>query len=160
MTIGGRTTPNDGSERVTGLDWATSRSIQVTARDSEGQTRTWRGSGRTNPKRDSSVTISWLNRVPRSAIRTKESSDGGTEQEAYQRDDCWTILIEARDFEPHTLYGYTQTDRMGETRTAHLPLTETDGRGAATVEARYSVSRSEGTPVYVDFEGVKSNVLQ
>ncbi|MFB0835278.1 Ig-like domain-containing protein [Arthrobacter halodurans] len=42
-------TPNDGDQRVGGLGYDTSRTLTVTATDSEGQTGSWRISETTNP---------------------------------------------------------------------------------------------------------------
>ena len=58
MKIGGNSTKNDGSQKVTGLGYSTSRTIKIVATDTEGQSRSWSKTEKTNPKPARSVKLS------------------------------------------------------------------------------------------------------
>lgn len=140
-------TPNDGNQRVGGLGWSTTRTLTVTARDSEGNhSGSWQVSDTTNKKPD----------PPARSVTLRK----GPEYNGYEG--CW-IRCHKFDVEVNNFAGnasfpvrcYNSNGRFDSG--VHTMRTNGDGYGRSVIEC----VNGEGyaNPVYATVDGVESNKI-
>ncbi|MBG6084946.1 Ig-like domain-containing protein [Zhihengliuella flava] len=140
VKINGSTTSNDGQWRDNNLGYSTTRTIEIVARDSEGQSRSWSKSATTDPKPARSVTL-----------RQGDSNNSYAGCSRY----CYTFKVWIDNFDPGTyrLNCYNQNGRFNNY--PHTITAGGDGKGYKNVSCVNGSGHA--MPVYVIVDGTRSN---
>ncbi|GAB3753076.1 Ig-like domain-containing protein [Zhihengliuella somnathii] len=141
VTVNGNSKSNSGHWKKTGLGYSESKTIKIVARDSEGQSRSWSTTAKTDPKPARKVTVQWH------------------QYSGKYCGNCWQVEVKIYNFSPHTSYNiacYSQNGRFRDY--ARAISTNGDGYGRAVPSCE--IDRNYADPFYVKVDGTKSNELR
>ncbi|MGO2809199.1 MAG: Ig-like domain-containing protein [Glutamicibacter arilaitensis] len=145
VKIGGSKTKNDGSEKVTGLGYSTSRTIKIVATDTEGQSKSWSKTDKTDPK------------PARSVILSKGPLYNGYSNSTCPPN-CYKYHVELYDFTPGT-YTYLATCHHsgGQFSQDHYLSFTINGQGRASKDLPCVVEPGYAEPYFARIDGTESN---
>ncbi|MGP5391173.1 fibronectin type III domain-containing protein [Glutamicibacter arilaitensis] len=145
VKIGGSKTKNDGSQKVTGLGYSTSRTIKIVATDTEGQSKSWSKTDKTDPK------------PARSVILSKGPLYNGYSNSTCPPN-CYKYHVELYDFTPGT-YTYLATCHHsgGQFSQDHYLSFTINGQGRASKDLPCVVEPGYAEPYFARIDGTESN---
>ena len=144
VKIGGNSTKNDGSQKVTGLGYSTSRTIKIVATDTEGQSRSWSKTEKTNPK-------------PARSVKLTEGPKYNGYANSTCPPNCYKYHVELYNFAPGTHTYLAQCYHSGGMFSDNYVTFNVNGNGRASKDLPCVIEPGYSQPYFARIDGTESD---